>query len=91
MALTHRTIIGGLNIDRNGNASVLLHLLVVDGETEYAQENHRIPIGRGEDLAAKGAQINAILTSMGRATLPARDASVVGQTLSACWAAMSAP
>lgn len=91
MALAHKTVIGGLTIDREGNASVLFKLLVVDGAVEYSEENHRIPITKGENLANKAAQINGILTSMGRATISAKDASVVGATLTACWASMDAP
>lgn len=91
MALTHKTIIGGLTIDRNGDASVLLKLLVADGATEYSEQNHRIPIKKGENLAAKAAFINSALTSMGRATLPAKDSTVIGQTLTACWNAMDTP
>jgi hypothetical protein len=91
MALEHKTLIGGLNIDRNGNASVLLYLVVVDGATEYSQENHRIPIMKGENLAQKAAVIDTILLEKGRALLPAKDKSVIGQTLTACWAAMDAP
>ncbi len=90
MALSHKTVIGGLTIDRQGNAAVLLKLLVAAGATEYSEQNHRIPISKGENLSQKATQINAILTSMGRATLPAKDASVIGQTLTACWAAMDA-
>jgi hypothetical protein len=90
MALAHKTVIGGLTINRDGNASVLLHLLVVDGETEYNRDNHRIPITKGENLAQKAAQIDAILSSMGRAPLPAKDKTVIGQTLTACWNAMNA-
>jgi hypothetical protein len=90
MALAHKTVIGGLNIDRQGDASVLLHLLVVDGETEYNRDNHRIPIAKGENLTQKAAQIDAILTSLGRAALPTKDKTVIGQTLAACWNAMDA-
>lgn len=90
VALAHKTIIGGLTIDRNGNASVLIKLLVVDGSTEYNEQNHRIPIEKGENLAAKAAFINNALTSMGRATLPTKDANVIGATLTACWNAMDA-
>lgn len=91
MALTHKTAIGGLTIDRQGNASVSLHLLVVDGAIEYSHENHRIPITKGENLAQKAAQIDAILASLGRALLPTKDKTVIGQTLTACWNAMDAP
>ncbi len=90
MALMHKTVIGGLTINRNGDASVLLKLLVADGAIEYSEQNHRIPITKGENLAAKAAFINNALTSMGRATLPTKDANVIGQTLTACWAAMDA-
>lgn len=90
MALTHKTVIGGLTIDRTGNASVLLHLLVVDGDIEYNRDNHRIPITKGESLAQKAAQIDATLQSLGRAPLPAKDKTVIGQTLTACWNAMDA-
>ncbi len=91
MALEHKTVIGGLTIDRAGNASVLFRLLVVDGAVEYSQENHRIPITKDENLSRKAAEINAILTSMGRAQISAKDASVVGATLTACWNAINAP
>jgi hypothetical protein len=91
MALTHKTVIGGLTIDRHGNASVLLHLLVVDGAIEYNRDNHRIPITKGENMAQKAAQIDAILASLGRAPLPTKDKTVIGQTLTACWNAMDAP
>lgn len=90
MALEHKTIIGGLNIDRYGNGSVLLRLLVVDGVVEYSHENHRVMILRGANLAAKAAEINAILASKGRAPLPAAAANIVGKTLAACWAAFDA-
>ncbi len=91
MALAHKTVIGGLTIDRQGNASILLHLLVVDGEIEYNRDNHRIPVTKGENLTTKAAQIDAILQSLGRALLPAKDKTVIGQTLTACWNAMNAP
>ena len=91
MALAHKTVIGGLTIDRQGDAFVLLHLLVVDGEVEYNRDNHRIPITKGSNLSQKAAQIDDILASMGRAPLPAKDKTVIGQTLSACWNAMDAP
>lgn len=92
MALMHKTVIGGLTINRRGDASVLLHMLIIeDGVKEFPPENHRIPIMKGENLAAKAAFINSALTSMGRATLPAKDLTVIGQTLTACWAAMDAP
>lgn len=90
MALAHKTVIGGLNIDRTGNASVLLHLLVVDGAIEYNRDNHRIPITKGENLTQKAAQIDAMLVALGRAALPAKDKTVIGQTLTACWNAMDA-
>lgn len=91
MALVHKTVIGELAIGRRGDASVLLHLLIVDGEIEYNREDHRIPITKGENLAQKAAQIDAILASLGRALLPTKDKTVIGQTLTACWAAMDAP
>lgn len=90
MALEHKTIIGGLNIDRYGNGSVLLHLLVIDGGIEYSHQNHRIMIERGANLPAKAAEINAILISKGRAPLPGPAANIVGKTLTACWAAFDA-
>lgn len=90
MALEHKTIIGGLTIDRYGNGSLLLHLLVVDNGVEYSHQNHRIMIERGSNLASKAAEINAILTSKGRASLPAAAANIVGKTLVACWAAFDA-
>ena len=89
MALEHKTVIGGLTIDRQGDASVLLHLLVVDGSIEYNRDNHRIPITKGENLTQKAAHIDAILASLGRAALPAKGKAVIGQTLTACWNAMS--
>lgn len=91
MALAHKTVIGGLTIDRGGSASILLHLLVVDGAIEYNRDNHRIPVAKGENLTQKAAQIDAILASMGRALLATKDKTVIGQTLTACWAAMDAP
>jgi hypothetical protein len=91
MALAHKTVIGGLNIDRNGDASILLHLLIVDGVIEYNRDNHRIPVTKGENLTQKAAQIDAMLASLGRALLPAKDKTVIGQTLTACWNAMNAP
>jgi hypothetical protein len=90
MALAHKTVIGGLTIDRNGDASILLHLLIVDGVIEYNRDNHRIPVTKGENLTQKAAQIDAILASLGRAPLPAKDKTVIGQTLTACWNAMDA-
>jgi hypothetical protein len=91
MALAHKTVIGGLSIERSGDASLLLHLLVIDGPIEYNRDNHRIPITKGENLAQKAAQIDAILAYLGRAPLPAKDKTVIGQTLTACWTAMNAP
>lgn len=90
MALVHKTIIGGITIDRNGDASILFKLLVVDGATEYSQENHRITIFKEEPLGPKAAEINAILAKTGRAPINAKDASVIGATLTACWNAMKA-
>lgn len=91
MALQHQTVIGELRLDRAGNASILFHLLVVDGLTEFSRENHRIAIIKDANLANKAAEINAILASIGRAPISAKDAQVVGATLTACWAAMNAP
>jgi hypothetical protein len=90
MALAHKTVIGGLTIDRNGDASILLHLLIVDGVIEYNRDNHRIPVTKGENLTQKAAQIDAMLAALGRALLPAKDKTVIGQTLTACWNAMNA-
>jgi hypothetical protein len=90
MALEHKTVIGGLNITRNGDASLLVKLLIVDGLMEYLPDNHRFPITKGENLADKRVEINAVLAGMGRAPISNKDANVVGQTLTACWAAMDA-
>lgn len=91
MALAHKTIINSLTIDRSGLASVQIGLLIADGDTDVSDPKyHRIPIAKGTNLAGLRNQINAILTEMGKAPLSVKDANVVGQTLTACWAAMDA-
>lgn len=90
MALAHKTIVGGIQIDRKGDVSVLLKLFVADGADEYSETNYRFTIGKGDNVAAKGAAANAALAAMGRQQIPAKAAAVIKNTLDACWAAMDA-
>jgi hypothetical protein len=90
MALVHKTVIGGLTIDRSGSASLLVKMTIIDDLKEFSPDNHRFYISRGENLVVRGAEINTILAEMGRAPLAAKDSNVIRQTLLACWAAMDA-
>jgi hypothetical protein len=90
MALGHRTEISGLTVDRGGNAVLTLKLFIVDGSFEFGTTTHSFPIPKDTNLASAGAQINAILLENGRVVIPPRESSIIGQTLTACWAAMNA-
>lgn len=90
MALEHRTVVGGLNIERTGNAHVLLKLIVADGLEEFSETNHRIVIEKGEAIVPRLQAVSALLTSKGRSPIPTKAGIVIRDTVTACWAAMDA-
>jgi hypothetical protein len=90
MSLEHRTVVGGISIERNGNAVVLLKLIVADGSEEFSETNHRLHLDKGVAIAPRLAEVNAALTARGRATIPTKAGVVIRDTLLACWAALDA-
>lgn len=90
MALEHRTVVGGIQIERSGNVSVLLKLIVADGSEEYSESNHRFAIEKGAPIAPRLQAISAHLTSLGRQPIPTKAGTVIRDTALACWASMDA-
>jgi hypothetical protein len=90
MALEHRTVIGGIQIERNGDVIVLLKLIVADGTNEFSETAHRIQIDKGTSVVAKLTAISTALTASGRAPIPTKAGVVIKNTAEACWEAMDA-
>lgn len=90
MALAHRTVVGGIQIERSGNVNILLKLIVADGLEEFSETNHRFMIQKGEAIAPRLQAINTLLTSKGREPIPTKAGIVIRETALACWAAMDA-
>lgn len=90
MALEHRTVVGGLQIERNGNAGVLLKLIVADGAEEFSETNHRFVIEKGANVAARLTAVNTVLAGLRRAPIPTKAGAVIRDTLQSCWAALDA-
>ncbi len=90
MALEHKTVIGGIQIERTGDVIVLMKLVIADGAEEYSETNHRFQINKGEAVAAKLTAISTALTAKGRAPIPTKAGIVIRDTALACWAAMDA-
>jgi hypothetical protein len=90
MALEHRTIVGGIQIERSGDVSVLLKLIVADGAEEFGESNHRFTMAKGAGVTATLATVNAMLTARGRQAIPVRARTVIKNTAEACWASLDA-
>lgn len=90
MALEHRTIIGGLQIYRTGDATIQFKLIVADGGEEHGEQNYRLGIEKGADVAARLTMLNNILVSRGKQPLGVKVRNVIINTLTACWSAMDA-
>lgn len=90
MALEHRTVVGGIQIERNGNVGVLLKLIVADGAEEFSETNHRFVITKGENIVSRLTTVNSLLTAKGRQAIPTKAGTVIRNTAQACWSAMDA-
>lgn len=70
MALTQKTEVDAIDVERNGVLLVRLALLIMDGDVIRSKNNHRMSIAPGENLGERIAMENANLAKMGEAPLP---------------------
>lgn len=71
MSLTRKTVMDTVQIDRHGNISVRLGLLILDGESEADCKWHRVAASAGEDLGELIDHAEEDLLSQGLAALSA--------------------
>ena len=68
--IERKTIIDKVEIDRDGNVSIRLGLLIVEGEKEIACNWHRITVPEEIPLADHLAAVSAALVAKGELAIP---------------------
>jgi hypothetical protein len=69
MALTQRTIVGQVEVQRDGTLQVRLHKQILNGDEVKSDQYHRMALPPGVPLAYAMKTVNAHLESMGEAAV----------------------